>query len=286
MNSIVDEVLIDALYRASQAGVPVDVVVRGICAIRPGRARACRENIRVRSVLGRFLEHSRVFWFADGGEPAVYIGSADMMHRNLDRRVEALVRHQATPATSPSSTSCSTCRWTRAPRSWHLGPDGQWARHHLDEDGEPLRDLQATVIEQRRPAHVAATVMTAPDGPRRRPTARRSLSDGRGLDGRRSSAAGAVVWRERRASSRCCSCTARPTATGPGPRASSRATSRCPRQRCERCWRRPGSGSPSAARCPRAHYMVGESTPKAVRYWAARGRRATRRPRRTPTRST
>src|SRR4029079_14446985 len=88
VNSIVDEALIDSLYRASQAGVPVDVWVRGICAVRPG-VPGLSEHLRGRSILRRSLEYSRVFGFGNGGESVVWIGSADMMHRNLDRRIEA-----------------------------------------------------------------------------------------------------------------------------------------------------------------------------------------------------
>ncbi|MBL8930101.1 MAG: RNA degradosome polyphosphate kinase [Kineosporiaceae bacterium] len=146
MNSIVDEVLIDSLYRASQAGVPVDVVVRGICAIRPG-VPGMSENIRVRSILGRYLEHSRVFWFENKGEPVVYIGSSDMMHRNLDRRVEALVR-LSDPGHLEELDQMLTLSMDPETISWHLGPDGRWVRHG-GSDGEPGRDLQAHMIATR-----------------------------------------------------------------------------------------------------------------------------------------
>ncbi len=149
LNSIVDETLIDALYRASQAGVPVDVVVRGICAIRPG-VPGLSDNIRVRSVLGRFLEHSRVFLFgSDQREdlPACWIGSADMMHRNLDRRVEALVRLED-PAHVAELRSVVDLAMDDGTSSFHLGADGSWTRHHRAPDGTPLLDLQTAVAER------------------------------------------------------------------------------------------------------------------------------------------
>jgi len=146
MNSIVDEVLIDSLYRASRAGVPVDVIVRGICAIRPG-VPGLSENIRVRSILGRFLEHSRVFWFGGGGEPVVYIGSADMMHRNLDRRVEALLRLKDPSHIAELDEMLSLAMDPRTV-SWHLASDGTWSLHPTAEE-EPGRDLQAHLIAAR-----------------------------------------------------------------------------------------------------------------------------------------
>jgi len=140
VNSMVDEAIIDGLYRASQAGVPVDVWVRGICSLRPG-VPGLSDNIRVRSVLGRYLEHSRIFHFANDGDPQVYIGSADMMHRNLDRRVEALVRLDD-PAHIAETSELFDLAMDAGTSAWHLSSDGDWVRHDRDAAGAPLADLQ------------------------------------------------------------------------------------------------------------------------------------------------
>ena len=140
-NSIVDEQVIDGLYRASQAGVPVDVWVRGICAIRPG-VPGMSENIRVRSILGRFLEHSRAYEFANGGEPEVWIGSADLMHRNLDRRVETLVSLNR-PQHVEAISALFEQAFDPSISAWDLDSDGTWHRHDVDDHGNPLDDLQA-----------------------------------------------------------------------------------------------------------------------------------------------
>lgn len=145
VNSIVDEQLIDALYRASQAGVKVQLWIRGICALRPG-VPGLSENIEVRSILGRFLEHSRVFLFGAGGDTVALIGSADMMHRNLDRRVEALVR-LVDPRHLADLESLMERGMSDDYAHWKLGGDGRWIRHHLDDDGTPRTDLQADLIE-------------------------------------------------------------------------------------------------------------------------------------------
>ncbi|WP_426320898.1 RNA degradosome polyphosphate kinase [Microbacterium sp. E-13] len=153
VNSMVDEQIIDALYRASQAGVKVEVCVRGICSLKPG-VEGMSENITVRSILGRYLEHSRIFAFHNDGDPVVYIGSADMMHRNLDRRVEALVR-VSTPAHVKELNDLFTLSMSDHTSSWHLGPDGEWVRHNLGPDGKPLVDLQdrtMTNVQRRRRA--------------------------------------------------------------------------------------------------------------------------------------
>jgi polyphosphate kinase len=158
VNSAVDEATIDALYRASQAGAKVDVVVRGICAIRPG-VPGLSENIRVRSILGRFLEHSRIFAFAnsvgpqiaEGPEsgPEVFIGSADLMHRNLDRRVEALVRI-ADPGQVSELLDLLSDSMSGQTTSWHLGPDDTWERHVVDSDGDATADLQSVLVARHR----------------------------------------------------------------------------------------------------------------------------------------
>ncbi len=144
MNAIVDEAIIDALYRASRAGVPIDLLVRGICALQPGLP-GLSETIRVRSILGRFLEHSRVFGFENGGEPELWIGSADLMHRNLDRRVEALARLEQADHVE-ELTKLLDLAFDARTSAWHLGPDAEWTRRHLDENGNPLRDLQELLI--------------------------------------------------------------------------------------------------------------------------------------------
>ncbi|QOD93352.1 MULTISPECIES: RNA degradosome polyphosphate kinase [Microcella] len=140
LNSIVDEAIIDALYQASMAGVPIDLVVRGICALVPGR-EGLSETIRVRSVLGRYLEHSRIFAFHNDGDPQVYIGSADMMHRNLDRRIEALIR-LSDPAHIAQVDELFERHLHDEAASWHLHSDGTWQRHHLDGASGDLDDVQ------------------------------------------------------------------------------------------------------------------------------------------------
>ena len=149
-NALVDEVVIDALYRASRAGVPVDLWVRGICALRPG-IPGLSETVRVRSVLGRFLEHSRVYAFGPGEDEdsQVWFGSADMMHRNLDRRVELVVQ-VTDPGHQRRLRRVLDLGMDDGTSSWWLNADGYWTRHSRDEAGNPLRDVQETLIRERR----------------------------------------------------------------------------------------------------------------------------------------
>jgi polyphosphate kinase len=143
-NALVDEQVIDALYRASQAGVRVEVVVRGICALRPG-APGFSENIVVRSILGRFLEHSRIIHFNAIDE--FWIGSADMMHRNLDRRVEVMAQVKD-PRLKSQLNEVFESAMNPATRCWELGADGQWTAS--PREGETVRDHQVWLMERHR----------------------------------------------------------------------------------------------------------------------------------------
>lgn len=126
MNSLVDEKIIDALYRASRAGVPIDITVRGICSLVPGRP-GLSETIRVRSVLGRYLEHSRIYSFHNGGKAMTYIGSSDMMHRNLDRRIEVLIKLES-PDHLERIDHLFQLHLGDASSTWSLDSNGQWTR--------------------------------------------------------------------------------------------------------------------------------------------------------------
>jgi polyphosphate kinase len=148
INSLVDEAVIDALYEASQAGVPVDVWVRGICCIRAG-VPGLSENVRARSILGRFLEHSRILAFENGGDAEYWIGSADLMHRSFDRRVEAMVR-LASREHKAELGALFDLAFDDGVASWRLMPDSEWIRVHRSPDGEPLVDLQQALIERKR----------------------------------------------------------------------------------------------------------------------------------------
>jgi polyphosphate kinase len=150
LNSLLDEEIIDSIYEAADAGVKVEIIVRGICAIRLNN-QARKENIKVRSILGRFLEHSRIYFFRNGGNDDYFIGSADMMHRNLDRRVEALVqitaeKHKARLKgilDDSVSDSFST---------WKLDNENTWVRKIKDFDGKNLVNFQDHFIERHNQA--------------------------------------------------------------------------------------------------------------------------------------
>ncbi|MGC5256692.1 RNA degradosome polyphosphate kinase [Gordonia sp. DT218] len=143
-NALVDEQVIDALYRASQSGVPVEIVVRGICALRPGMV-GISDNIVVRSILGQFLEHSRILYF--GAQNEYWIGSADMMHRNLDRRVEVMVQVRDERLTSELGDMFASALDPRT-RCWVLQSDGSWVASPAE--GEEVRDHQRQMIRRNR----------------------------------------------------------------------------------------------------------------------------------------
>ena len=145
LNSIMDEEFIELLYLASNAGVKIELVVRGICALRPG-VPGLSENITVRSILGRFLEHSRIFYFVNGGDEEVWIGSADLMHRNLDRRVESMVRIEQTDHKRMLFRALDSYLAPATVR-WEMESNGDWKRITKSAAGESLTDLHDQVIK-------------------------------------------------------------------------------------------------------------------------------------------
>jgi polyphosphate kinase len=141
-NHLVDEQTIDALYRASQAGVAVELLVRTFCTIRAG-VPGLSDNIVTRSILGRFLEHSRIYYYGNGGDPEYWIGSADLMHRNLDRRVEVLCQ-VSDPSTREHLREVLDIAFAPTTAAWDLRPDGTWVR----TAGIGTVDLQETLMKR------------------------------------------------------------------------------------------------------------------------------------------
>ena len=157
LNSLADGAMIDHLYKASQAGVEIDLIVRGLCSLRPG-VPGLSERIRVRSIVGRFLEHSRIYHFANGdgpGRPATYIGSADLLPRNLDRRVEALVRVDD-PELAARVLEVADVGLSDERLAWTLGSDGVWTRCGGEADDDPHVRLQQLAVNR---AHSAERVL-------------------------------------------------------------------------------------------------------------------------------
>jgi len=144
-NHLVDEETIDALYRASQAGVDVDLLVRTFCSIKAG-VPGLSERITVRSILGRFLEHSRILYVENAGEPEYWLGSSDLMHRNLDRRVEVLVRVTDDIAREHLAGMLDLA-FAPDVVAWELQPDGTW-RRNPGEPGAPPRDYQEELMRR------------------------------------------------------------------------------------------------------------------------------------------
>ena len=157
MNSLVDPGMIGLFYEASQAGVEVDLIVRGICGLRPG-VPGLSENIRVRSIIGRYLEHARLYYFANGsdaGEPVIYMGSADLMERNLDHRVETLVA-VSDPAVKSRLTEALLLDLQPNLQSWYLSADGSWCRDGSDGLMDLHTEFEQQAINRRKSGRAAA----------------------------------------------------------------------------------------------------------------------------------
>ena len=146
LNSLLDEKIISMLYKAADAGVKIELTIRGICTLSL-ETQVRRENIKVRSILGRFLEHSRIYYFHNDGAPEYWIGSADLMERNLDRRVEALVRIER-PEHQKALSEILDNAASDEFNSWKLGSGNKWSHITSVESQEPLRDLHDYYLEK------------------------------------------------------------------------------------------------------------------------------------------
>jgi polyphosphate kinase len=168
LNNLVDRGIIDALYEASQAGVRIDLIVRAICGLRPG-VPGLSDNIRVRSIVGRWLEHSRIFYFADGGtwdangDGEYLVGSADMMERNLDRRVEAVVPVEA-PELRDRLREILQLDLADDTRAWELGPDGTWHKVPTVMGNNAQQTLQELAVNRSRRRREPAVLHGGPPG--------------------------------------------------------------------------------------------------------------------------
>jgi polyphosphate kinase len=145
LNSLADEEVIDALYEASQRSVQIDVIVRGICVLRP-QVEGLSDNIRVRSIVGRFLEHSRIYYFGNGGSEEFFIGSADIMHRNLDRRIETLVATRSPEINSRLKGILELALADNA-SAWELGSDARWKKISPGRSEPPI-ELQKELMSR------------------------------------------------------------------------------------------------------------------------------------------
>ena len=146
INSLVDNQMIEALYGAAKAGVPIDIIVRGACSFRMSKV-AKFHNVRLRSILGRFLEHSRIYSFHNAGDPEFFIGSADIMERNLDRRVEALIRIDE-PLHKSELSEILDLSFSPRFRMWEMSEDDSWSYIKNGPEGKQLEDFQEFFIER------------------------------------------------------------------------------------------------------------------------------------------
>lgn len=147
MNALVDAGMIRLLYQAAQAGVKVDLIIRGICSLRPG-VPGLSENIRVISVVGRFLEHSRIYYFHNHGSEIIYMGSADLMPRNLDQRVEVLFPVEDPDLIRHLRDNVLDVYLRDDIKAWRMTPDGHYLRTSSDQDNGFL-DVQDWLLDQR-----------------------------------------------------------------------------------------------------------------------------------------